>query len=58
MFVGKQIFAGSWGRYFVGKQKMSLRKITLTCVYGLITNYESVILEKIILFGSDANYKI
>ena len=55
MFDGKQIFAGLWGRYFVDKQKMSLRKITLTCVLGLFTKNERVILEKYLLL--DANYK-
>ena len=55
MFDGKQIFAGLWGRYFVDKQKMSVRKITLTCVLGLFTKNERVILEKYLLL--DANYK-
>ena len=48
-FMGKQIFAGSWGRYFVIKLKMSLWKITLTCVLGLLTNYGKSFLSYILL---------
>ena len=61
--MGNQILAGSWGRYLVGRQKMSLRKITLTRVIGLFTIYGKgyfsyILLGKVTLFGLDASYKI
>ena len=46
MFVGKQMFAGSWGRYLVGKKKMSLWMVTLTCDLGLLQITERVIFLK------------
>ena len=46
MFVGKQIYAGSWGHYLEGKKKMSLWKVTLTCDLGLSQTTERVIFLK------------
>ena len=61
MFVGKQIFGGLWGRYFVAKHKMLLGKIILTCLLGLFTNYGKskltyISVGKMTLFGLDASF--
>lgn len=56
--MGKQIIADSWGRYFVGKQKLSLGKVTLPCVLILLNKYEKSYLSYILFFGLDESYNI